>query len=233
MRKHGVKFLGVALLAAASMMAVGVAAAQAGSEIEVEGAPLAAAKTIKGTVGSGDLLTAGGIEIGCAGGTISGSIENVANMGSGSAQVEFTECEVLGADSVCKVYDKLNMVNPGVILASGSALLIEHEGEHYLLLKGLGANELFAQFAIEDPLLLERCPLPEEEDYEITGRTVIKVDSSILTPEVSHTGSTLDPATLAKLFPEDQLFLGKEKAHLSGGIPALIALVSLEEWNVK
>jgi hypothetical protein len=231
MRKYGLKVLGLTLLAAISMMALSAAAAQAGSEVFVEGKVLTGEKPIKGTVGAGELLTAGGIQISCTGGTVTGTIKNKEAMGSGNANATFSGCNVKSAESVCKVYDALNMFNAGVILASAEALLSIHkDGKHYLLLKGLGEKEIFAEFAIEDPLLLDRCPIAG--DYVISGLTVVALTNPLVEGK-TQAGTTIAPATLESLFPTMQLFLGKEKSHLSGGVSASIELNSGEKFGVK
>jgi hypothetical protein len=228
MRQHALKILGLSLLAAIGLMAFGAAAAQAGSEVFVEGKVLTGEKAIKGSVNAGELLTAGGLKIGCTGGTVAGTVKNVEKMGSGSATVTFSGCSVKSAESVCKIYDALNMFNAGVILASDNFLFSIHNGIHYLLKTGLGVNQTLAIFAIEDPLLLERCPI--EGDYEVTGTSALQLTAP-LTESKAQAATTVSPATLTLL--GKQLFLGKEKSHLLEGVGATIELTSGEKFGVK
>jgi hypothetical protein len=231
MRKYGLKVLGLSLLAAIGLMAIGAAAAQAGSEVTVEGVPLVGEKNLKGTIGAGELLTAGGIKIGCSAGTFTGTLKNVSKVGEGKVTALYTGCKVLGAEKVCEIYEELPKVGPGSIAATGEGKLIVHEGKHYLLIKGLGPTELFSDFVILDPLLLERCTLPEE-DYLVTGLTLLSLPD-ILTLAKLHKAETLDPVLMAKLFPTHQLFLGKEKSHLAGGSSASVELTTGESWRVQ
>jgi hypothetical protein len=228
MRKYGLKVLGLTLLAAISMMALSAAAAQAGSEVFVEGKVLTGEKPIKGTLGAGELLTAGGLKISCTGGTIAGGIKNLEKMGSGSGTATFSGCKVKSAESVCEVYDALNMFNAGVILATFNFLLSIHNGIHYILLTGLGVNQVFAAFAIEDPLLIDRCPVAG--DYEVTGTSALQLTAP-LTESKPQAATTVSPATLTLL--GKQLFLGKEKSHLLEGVGGTIELNSGEKFGLK
>jgi hypothetical protein len=225
------KALSLSLLVTVSLMAIGAAAAQAGSEVTVEGKVLEGEKSIKGTIGAGELLTAGGIKMGCTGATLTGTIRNVSKIGEGKMQILYTGCTILGASTVCKIYEELPKVGPDSLLVSGEFKLIVHEGKHYLLTKGLGVNESLTDFVILDPLLLERCTLPEEH-YLVRGLDVSSLPD-ILTLAKSHKIETLDPALMAKLFPTHTRFLGNEKAHLTGGSSASIEFTTGESWRVQ
>jgi hypothetical protein len=231
MRNYALRTLSLSLLVAIGLMAVGAAAAQAGSEVTVGGAPLAGEKAIKGTVVAWELLTTGGIKIGCTSGTFTGTIKNVNKVGEGKVQALYTGCTVLGASSVCKVYEELPKVGQDSFLASLEVQFIVHEGKHYLLTKGLGVNEQLTDFVILDPLLLERCTLPEEH-YALTGLGMLSLPD-ILTLAKLHKVETLNPELMAKLFPSHQHFLGKEKAHLAAGTVYSVELASGESWRVQ
>ncbi len=232
MRKHGLKVLGMSLLAALGLMALSAAAAQAGSEIQVNGAALKTTKGVKGAVGAGELLTAGGVKIGCTAGTFGGEVFNSGAVGKIKVKLLYTGCKVLGADTFCKFYEELPMVGQGSIATTGVGTFFVHtDGKHYLLLEGLGESKTLADFLILDPELLERCVLPEGH-YIVKGSNVYALPDA-LTTQVAHSITTIAPATLAALFPKDQLFLGAEKSHLEAGTTATVELESKELWNVK
>ncbi len=232
MRKHGLKVLGLSLLTALGLMALSAGVAQAASEIQVKGAALVGSKAVKGTVGAGELLTAGGVKIGCTAGTFGGEVFNTSKVGKAKAKILYTGCTVLGADKFCKIYEELPMVNQGSIAATGNGTFFVHtDGKHYLLVEGLEASKTFSDFLILDPELLERCVLPEGH-YIVKGNTVLSLPDA-LTSQVTHSVTTIAPATLAALFPTHQLFLGAEKSHLEGGTTATVELESKEVWNVK
>lgn len=216
--RHGIKILGMTLLAALSLMAVTVVAAQAG-EFRKGGKTFAELKILEepalGTATEGELLTAGEVKIHCTGGTGTAKIKQG---GTGTAEALFTGCKVLGAEKTCTIFEELPEVGKESIKATGNGKLLLHpeEGkagqEHYLLVEGLGESKLFADFLIKGKL----CPLPTAEHYTVTGSTVLKLPD-ILTSQLLHAAQTVDAVTLEKLFPKDQLFLGKEKADLAVG----------------
>jgi hypothetical protein len=230
MRRHGPKILGLTLLVVISMMTLSAAAAQAGSEIVVEGKVLTGEKAIKGTLGAGEVLTAGGIKFSCTGGTLSGTIKNVSKVGTGSVSILLTGCKVVGAP-FCAIYAQLPMVGAGSIPITGEGKAIVHEGQHYLLTKGLGANEILSEFVILDPELLERCPLPEGE-FVASGLNIYKLPDA-LTSAKKHTVENISPAVMATLFPTHQAFLGKETVHFAGGSTAVAELTSGETWKAQ
>jgi hypothetical protein len=163
--------LGLALMSALSIFATSATAAQA-AEFRVDGGTFAskgvASVPINGTqeAGGGELLIPNlGVEIFCAGGTLTGTL--VAG-GTATAEVLYEGCEVLGAEETCEIYKSLldltNHLNEGHILVNWTGILVLHEGKHYLVVKGIGANELFTTVFFHGP----ECPLLGIE-AEITG----------------------------------------------------------------
>ncbi len=232
MRKHGLKVLGMSLLAALGLMALSAAAAQAGSEIQVKGAALKTTKAIKGVIGAGVILTSGGVKIACTAGTFTGEVFNSGAVGKAKAKLLYTGCKVLGAEKFCQIYEELPMVGQGSIATTGVGTFFVHtDGKHYLLVEGLGVSKTLSDFVISDPELLERCVLPEGH-YIASGSNVYALPDA-LTAQVTHSVTTIAPATLAALFPSDGSFLGAEKSHFEGGTTATVELESKETWNVK
>jgi len=142
---QGIKILGLSLLAAISVMAVSAAAAQA-AHFAIEGTPLAAgdSETVAGTGVEGELLVPGiGLNINCTSSAFTGTLLPA---GAADASVLFSGCTVLG-NKFCKIYEnEANMnakTNAGNILATGTGELHLHEGQHYLIVKGVGAEEIF------------------------------------------------------------------------------------------
>jgi hypothetical protein len=240
MRSHGLKVLGLSLLAALGLMAITASAAQAellNDNILVNGNPLGAneSKNYLGEVGEGELLTAGGVKIHCENGDITGTIHGD---GSGSAHVLYNGCTVV-EEPFCEVYETLEDwkkgENEGHILATGKGQVFEHEGNHYLLVEGLGEEKVFADFGFAGEL----CPLPTfnvEEHQTVTGSTVLALPDALVN-QLLHEVQTIDPATLEELFPEDGLFLGHEPAHLAGGTTGSVHLEEVEgempTWSVE
>lgn len=232
MKRQGTKLLGLSLLAIVALMAMGAGAAQAETtSVLVAGKALGTGeKAIEGTVGAtnNDLLTGAGIEIGCTGGAITGTLKG---NGTGKAKIDYSGCTVL-TNSHCEVYpsetDDEKLTNKKHIVASGEAETILHNGIYYLLLTAL-TGKPFTSIYFHD---LGGCTLPLEE--EVTGRTAVR----ILTPETeakTHTVDTLTAAeeTLLKsLFANFGLFLGGETAMLKEGASATVELSSKENYSL-
>jgi hypothetical protein len=233
-RKHGLKVLGLSLLAALGLTAMSTAAAQAGSEILVNEAALVGEKAISGSIATGEILTTEiPIKISCTGGVFLGTIKNVSKVGEGKVQILFTGCTLPGLEPSCQIYEELPKLAPKSILATGEFKLIVHEEKHYLLVKGLGESESFADFVVLDPLLLERCFL-DEGHYGVRGLAVLGLPD-ILTLAKLHKIETLEPELTAKLFPSHKLVFydvfGGD--HLKSGTSAFVKLASGESWRVQ
>jgi hypothetical protein len=240
--RHGLKLFGVAMLAALSLMAVSAVGAQA-SEFWLNGTefnkvPLNE-ESIDGTFGGGDLLTAGGLEIGCTDAVVDPTAgAKVIAGGTAKIALLFNGCKVLN-NKFCFVYEDLKeagvlstLLGKEHILATADGTIIKHtDGKHYLLLQGLGKGLIFTEFDIHGEL----CPI--NQLVVIHGSTVVRLPDG-LTEQPNHEVVTVEPGELGEghLFPKDQLFLGEEKAHLKGGIKGSVHLSGPhknENWSVK
>ena len=196
--RQGLKLIGLSMLAALSLMAVMAASAQASGEFRI-GTPLKTfneakveSKEITGTVGAGEILTAGGLKISCTTGTGSGTVNKG---GTASASVLFTGCKV-ASNKFCFVYDSLvgeKLEGEGMLTAAGSGeLVLMKENEkavtkHYLL----AASSEFSKFDIFGPL----CPLNEGEKplkVVISGSSVVELPDA-LEDKVVHTIKSIAP----------------------------------------
>jgi hypothetical protein len=159
LRKHGLKVLGLGLLAAVGLMAFSATAAQA---VWLEsGATITGLKNATGEV---DLLGVfdvpeRNVEIDCAAFKVKKGeiLGNGHANGSNIAHVEllYESCTVNGispltADTPCEVYetqvDRENSTNPGNLLAKGLATIIDMGGTKYVEVEGtLEAEEVFAR----------------------------------------------------------------------------------------
>jgi len=135
--RHGIKILGLTLLAALSLMAVSVAAAQAG-EFRLSNktftADTTSTESVLGSGGEGELLTVGGLKITCSSSNASGT---VLLGGTAHATVNFAGCKVLN-NANCVVYptstDAAAKTNKEKLIASGLGSIIAHGTERYLLI---------------------------------------------------------------------------------------------------
>jgi hypothetical protein len=222
--KHGIKILGLSLLAAVSMMAVTVAAAQAG-EYRVEGHTFTvhgiASESVEGTIGHGILLVPGlSLEILCTGGTFSGT---VLLGGVAHAQALYNGCVVVGNKN-CVIYEnKMDdelFLNSGHIVASSLSEVILHNGEHYLKVSGAPFGIIYFGNQAGKKL----CTLPLEN--EISGSTAFLLPNALsnLINQLIHPLTTADEELLNLNAKKEglnlglQLFYGKELALLDGGI---------------
>jgi hypothetical protein len=218
LKKHGLKVLGLSIMAALSLMAFGASAAQAtdsGVFLENEKA-ITSLKTATGEV---DVLgklevTALNVEIDCTGFTVkqgdllgSGAGEEP---GVGHVELLFTGCisyalSPLAEQKNCKLYestlDREKKVNVGNILARGLALVFLHtDGVAYVRVHGVGG--LFTQ------IFSENC-IGVPNGLKIGGLEVLKV---------TKVGKRLlaEMANLT-LFP-NELKYGENSAELLGSV---------------
>jgi hypothetical protein len=219
--RHGIKVLGLSLIAALGLMAFMASAAQAGEFKVTNGSPETtgtftakgiASETVSGTVAEGKLLVPGlPLTIKCTGGNASGT---VLLGGVVHATILFTGCFAEGAEGTCKPYEtkalmEENAAGPrGNILASGLGEIILMEGKHYILVesaKETPFSTIYWQRLCSQPL-----------ETKIFGSTVFFAPNA-LTQLVNQTLSTIPQAELETLFPNDKLFYGTQAAWLDGG----------------
>jgi len=224
--RHGIKILGLSLLAALSVLAVTAAAAQAGEFTLTNGSPettgtfttkAVASETVAGTAGAGTLLVPTVVTINCTSGDVTSA--TVLLGGTAHATLLALGCTVEGAVKTCLVYptkaDMEAKTNAGDITASGLGLLIlmgTAPVKHYLLLeeKEVGGVKTPFTTVYFSP---EPCTLPLEN--VITGSTVLELPGA-LTQSVNQELKTIPQATLESLFPSDKLAFGGHPAWLDG-----------------
>jgi hypothetical protein len=208
--RHGIKLLGLSLIAALGLVAFTAAAAQAG-EYKIEGKNLTekgiASESVSGTIAKGSLLVPGlFFTITCTSGAFSGTI---LLGGVAHASILFSGCE---ASSVCKPFEtKAKMetnltADKGFIVASGLGELVLMGEKHYLLVSSTGFTTIYW------PKL---CPLTLETI--ISGSTVFLAPNA-LTQLVNQTLSTIPKAELESLFPGETLaYQGAQLGWLDEG----------------
>jgi hypothetical protein len=193
------------------------AAAYGSGEYKIQGLTFSAANVlaanVEGTVDEGELLTEGGIEIWCEGGTVSGT---VFKGGNGEAQVLYKGCKVLGTN-FCTIYpthaDQLISKNKGHITAQGSGLALLHGGGHYFEAQGATFTTIYFDG--------DFCVLPVEAS--LGGSVVFRLPTALQELlEQAIESVNEETRTLIGV----QMFLGKEKAHLREGDTALVMLVT-------
>jgi hypothetical protein len=213
-KRHGLKVLGLALIAAISMMAVTAAAAQAGefrlNGTEFKNVPLAS-ESVTGTVGAGKLLVPGlPLTIECTSGDItSGSV--IAG-GTALASILLLGCKVSG-NAFCKVYpteaDRNAKTNAGDFTFGYKGKLVLMEGSHYLLIEEDGKPFTTVWFS----KAAEGCVLNSGDT--ITGSTVAKLPDA-LTSQKTHELVPLTQAETEGLFPTDVLSYGAQRIWVDG-----------------
>jgi hypothetical protein len=225
--RHGIKVLGLSLIAALGLMAF-AASAQAGEYTINEGGVHKtftehgiASESVEGTVAHGTLLVPGlGLTILCTGGTFSGT---VLLGGTAHASILFSGCEGIPNGTVCKPFEtKAKMetnltADKGFIAASGLGQIILHEGKHYLLVENT------TEFTtIYWPKL---CALTLEN--VVKGSYVFELPTALELGLVNQTIVPLLQEVIEKLFPKDLLSYsnqpawlhpGTATAHLSGAL---------------
>ncbi|HEV7399052.1 MAG TPA: hypothetical protein VGN84_02160 [Solirubrobacterales bacterium] len=217
--RHGIKILGLALLAAVSVMAVTAASAMATGEYKLEAKTFTAAglakESVAGTGGLGILLVpAIKLELHCTGADVTSS--TVLLGGVAHATVLFLGCTVL-KNSFCHVYptkaeaEKDSGTGLGDITASGLGLLRLHGSPvvHYLEVEGPeGGTKPFTTIFFGGA----ECTLPIEN--KVTGKTAFKLPGA-LTPAVNQTLESINEATGTLLGV--QLKFGLNNAFIHGG----------------
>lgn len=214
--RHGIKVLGLSLIAALGLMAFMAAAAQAG-EFKVEGSTFTSkaisSESVSGSVGAGKLLVPGlALTFKCTGGTASGT---VLLGGTVHATILFSGCEVEG-NKFCKIYEtKAKMeteleADRGFIVASGLGEIVLMEGKHYILVSS-GATPFSTIYLTRST---KGCTLPLEEP--VSGSTVFFAPNA-LTMLKEQTLSTMTQTELEKLFSADVLKYGNQTAWLDEG----------------
>jgi hypothetical protein len=208
--KHGLKALGLCLVAALSVMAITAAGAQAKGDWRVEGTNTIATKTVTATPEDMTLdSTVGGakVKILCNTLTLTDGLLFVG--GAALAKLEFSTCETylnLVRSAVC------DPKNPP-ITATVKALLI--------LDTAVPSNTLtYILFSPDDGTLKfttiefdEECSLPEK--LEVTGHLVAECSDALCT--ASQNTHLIKQVTPASLFPNDVLKFGQNSAELLGG----------------
>jgi len=189
--RHGIKILGLSLLAALGLMAIASSAAQASNFLilETEGGATKETGTATGTAGTGKLLLENGLTIVCTAGEANATLEAA---GMAKATVNFSTCSVEG-NKFCKVYptkaDMTAKTNAGKLVATGLGTLILHETSHFLHIEGLGEKKTFS--TIYTNTAAEGCTLPLEN--EVTGLDVLALPNA-LTHSVNQVIRGLTPA---------------------------------------
>lgn len=241
--RHGIKVLGLLLIAALGLMAFTAAAAQAGEfkigEKTVENekkekeqvldktftAAGLSSESVSGTVGAGKLLVPGlKLTFLCTGGTASGT---VLLGGTVHATILFSGCSVEG-NTFCKTYETKEKMKTHLLADRG---FIAASGLGEIVLMSKTKNEKGEEVAPFSHYILvssgatpfstiylssttEGCTLPLEEP--VTGSTVFFAPNA-LKPLVNQTLSTMTQAELEALFPSDVLKYGNQTAWLDEG----------------
>ncbi len=175
--RHGLKVLGLALVAAISVMAVTAVAAQAANQVVIETKVETAETELEGTGGKGKLLVpALTLELECTTGKIKGKGKNTAGSDfHGTAHILFHGCLVIG-NKFCKVYptaaDRTAKTNAGLLLAEGLALIITSGASRYVKASQIGAAPFSTIFLTK---AAEGCTLPAENT--VTGTAAFKIDT--------------------------------------------------------
>jgi len=222
--RHGIKILGLSLLAALGLMAI-ASSAQASNFLilETEGGVTKEVGTASGsTAVAGKLLLENGLTIVCNAAEANATLEAA---GMAKATVNFSTCSVEG-NKFCKVYptkaDMTAKTNAGKLVGTGLGTLILHETSHFLDVEGLGVNKTFS--TIFTNTAAEGCTLPLEN--EVTGLDVLALPNA-LTHSVNQVIRGLTPAEetlLATLGIKRALKYGNEGAKLD---PAEVTNVHL------
>ena len=210
--RQGIKLLGLALLAALSMMAVTAVGAQAEGEFRVEGKALAEGEEaeLEGTGGESTLSVPGlGLKFNC---TITLLFARVRNINLGIFRHAHAEhhvlrhsCVVVG-NKLCTIYpteeDRAKGTNAGLLLSKTLYLERLFLFWHYWV---YAATERFFFGG-------KLCALPAEA--KITGETAVKFGNAT-TEATEHTMEDIT-ATEEKEIGLKGLFFNEEPAELSG-----------------
>jgi hypothetical protein len=197
--------LGVALLAAIGMMAVGSSAAQA--EIVVEGQPPGHRTLVGITFGMSSIRTPAGVRILCGDGSTFNALVLTNNIVHTTHL--FYECSSVAPSPNCPVYenlnDAMNRVNAGFFVEKSLSIFAESEGKHYLVSEE--SKEPVATLYFD-----EECALPSE--LKLTGTTALRAPD-ILEKRVTHIFEPISEEEEKAL--KVGLLLGKEKATIEEG----------------
>jgi len=228
--RHGIKILGLSLLAALGLMAF-AASAQAGEWLINTGVGGThktftehgiASETVLGTVAAGKLLVPSlSLTVLCTGGTFTGTI---LLGGTAHASVLFSGCEAEGIP-VCKPFEttakmETNLTaDKGFISASGLGELLLMGGKHYLL---VSSTEAAPFTKIEWPKICALTLL-----NKVFGNYVFELPTALQLGLVDQTIVPLLEEVMKELFPNDVLTYvnqaawlhpGTATAHLSGAL---------------
>ncbi len=218
-RMHGLKGLGLALLALCGLMAAMAASAQA-NWLE-NGAELTANKNVTAKAHTtGKLLVSSlNFEIRCT--TVKGEgLKVVAKSGTAEGKVAFSGCT---AFQISDGKEQKNCKPSEPITAGGKALLVLHNAKNYVLFEP-ETGKPFTTITLS-----ELCALAETSD--VTGSLVAEcgtLSGGVFAGEdcnVARAEHLLQPAPAA-LFTGDKLAFGENAATLQG-----IAAVELESKN--
>lgn len=207
------KALGLALLVALSMMAVGAAGAQAEGEFRVEGKALAEGEEaeLEGVGGESKLSVPSlSLTIVCSSVLLKAKVKNVKIGIFRHAHAEHHvlrhTCFPIGLEKSCSIYpteeDFVNKTNAGLLLSSTLRLNRLFGFFHYLVFK---SSERFFFGGVF-------CPLPEEA--EVAGETAVKFGNAT-TEATEHTMEDIT-ATEEKELKLPGLSFNGEPAELSG-----------------
>lgn len=252
MQKHSFRTLGLSLLAALSLMALGVAGAQAANLVngttngagkikilgaDASGFPISATGEQEG---SGTLLIpALNTEIVCEKLTVVAANTKITSIDGGSAEVLYEKCEYWGTKTTkhvsgvelleltvklpCEILEDSATLAAKAITAKGTLLVFLHEGRSYVLAEGAP----FASVLITTP---SECPLPKL--VNVSGSLVFEVT----TGDLNVGGAVLKILIKASkalsgsgLFP-DKLLFGANTAYVDGS--AEVWLASDCTWGV-
>ncbi len=230
--RHGIKVLGLSLLAALGLMAF-AASAQASGEflVEVGGVKKTftehgiSSESVTGTIAEGELLVPGLLTINCTGGTFTGTL---LLGGTVHANLLYSGCSVLG-NAFCKPFEThakmlTNLAaDRGFISASGLGLLELMGSKHYLLVE---STEAAAFSTIYLTPAAAGCALPLES--KVFGSTVLELPTA-LTMLLTQTVKTIPQAELESLWPSDILKYGNQNAWLDGGTASVVLAGALAD----
>jgi hypothetical protein len=157
------KLLGLALLAAISIMAVSASAAQAKYLLLLNGASITTENLVVTQEGSGFITAENGLKIQCSGGSGTATVNAVeeSKKVTGSASATFTGCVWVGSEATCTINDG----GVGKIKAAGSGEVIM-EGTNYLI---TATNAAFTTVLTEGAF----CTIPEEEVVSGTAHVLV------------------------------------------------------------
>jgi hypothetical protein len=158
-----VKLLGLTVLAAVSVLAVGASVAQAKYLALLNGTSVNSATLTGAMVGSGFVTAENGLKIECSSGTgtATATLSGTGEKATGSASAILTGCVWVGSEKTCTINDG----GAGVIKGKGSGELIM-EGTNYLV---TATSAEFTTILTEGAF----CTIPEEEVASGTAHALI------------------------------------------------------------